>query len=96
MDECIHRLYNPDNAEGSDYESTTQEITFSQGEQFKTVEVPVIDDDAFEDTEEFSAQLTTTDIRVNIVERDATARILDDDDGNICRNNYGYYYTLGY
>ena len=86
MDECIHRLYNPDNAEGSDYESTTQEITFSQGEQFKTVEVPVIDDGVFENTEEFSAQLTTTDIRVNIVERDATARIADNDDGNAYRN----------
>ena len=91
IDACIHRLYNLDNTEGSDYESTTQEITFSQGEQFKTVEVAVIDDDAFEDTEEFSAQLTTTDIRLNIVERDATARITDDDDGNVCRNNYSYY-----
>ena len=82
----MHVLYNLDNTEGSDYESTTQEITFSQGEQFKTVEVAVIDDDAFEDAEEFSAQLTTTDSRVNIVERDATVRIADNDDGNAYRN----------
>ena len=49
------------------------------------MEVNIIDDNVYEGTQEFSAQLTTTDSGVNIFESDAVARITDDDG-----NNYKY------
>ena len=60
---------------------TTQTVTFSPGTQSQTVQVPIIDDNIFESTEDFSAQLTTSDRRVNIVEPTAVATIVDDDTG---------------
>ena len=60
---------------------TTQTVTFSPGTQSQTVQVPIIDDNIFESNEDFSAQLTTSDRRVNIVEPTAVATIVDDDTG---------------
>lgn len=64
-----------------DYVGTTQAVTFTPGTAQQTVQVPIIDDSVFESTEQFSAQLTTTDRRVNIVEPSASATIRDDDTG---------------
>ena len=60
---------------------TTQQLTFSQGTQLQTVNVTIIDNNIFENTETFSAQLTTSDGRVNIVESSAVTQIVDDDNG---------------
>ena len=43
------------------------------------MEVTVIDDNVYEGTLEFRAQLTTTDSGVNLFEPYAVARITDDD-----------------
>lgn len=61
--------------------ATTQELTFSQGTQFQTVDVVVIDNSVFENTEEFFAQLITADSRVTIVNSSAETQIGDDDSG---------------
>ena len=60
---------------------TEQVVTFSQGVQEQTVTVQVIDDTLFEILEEFTAQLTSSDRRVNIFESVATAEIVDNDNG---------------
>ena len=57
-------------------------VTFSQGDERQTVTVQIIDDTFFEILEEFTAQLTSSDRRVNIVESEATAEIVDNDNGN--------------
>ena len=57
-------------------------IIFSPGVRQQTVTVQIVDDNIFEILEEFSAQLTTSDRRVDIVEPDATVEIEDNDNGN--------------
>lgn len=70
-----------------DYETIVQEIIFSPGDQLKTVNVTIIDDEIFENLEEFSARLTTLDGRVVLAESNAVAQILDDDSGIITLHN---------
>lgn len=41
----------------------------------------IIDDDIFENLEEFSAQLSTLDERVVLADYNAVAQIMDDDSG---------------
>ena len=69
------------NTVNGDYVRTTQTVRFSPGTQSQTVLVPLINNNIFESTEDFSAQLTTSDRRVNIVEPMAVATIVDDDTG---------------
>lgn len=57
-------------------------ITFSPGVRQQTVTVQIMDDNIFEILEEFSARLTTSDRRVDIVEPDATVEIEDNDNGD--------------
>lgn len=64
-----------------DYVTITQEIIFLPGDQLKTVNVTIIDDDIFENLEDFSAQLSTLDGRVVLAESNAVAQIVDDDSG---------------
>ena len=64
-------------------------ITFSQGAQRQTVTVPIIDDRIFEILEDFTAQLTTSDRRVSIVDSEATVEITDNDNGNVIHSYYG-------
>ena len=61
--------------------ATTQELTFSQGTQFQTVDVVLIDNNVFENIEDFFVQLTSADSRVTIFEPSAEIQILDDDNG---------------
>ena len=73
-----HGLYH---AVGGDYVRTTQDLTFSQGEQLKTVDVTIINDNVFENLENFSARITTFDRRVIITEPNAVVQVVDDDIG---------------
>ena len=70
------------NVVNGDYMRTEQVITFSPGVRQQTVTVQIMDDNIFEILEEFSARLTTSDRRVDIVEPDATVEIEDNDNGN--------------
>ena len=58
---------------------TTQVLTFAPGEAVQNVSVTIINDNAYEVLEEFTAELTTTDSGVDIFQPDATAQISDDD-----------------
>ena len=75
---CKMCLYH---AVGGDYVRTTQDLTFSQGEQLKTVDVTIINDNVFENLENFSARITTFDRRVIITEPNAVVQVVDDDIG---------------
>ena len=63
---------------GSDFIGSIQTVTFTSGSIHKTVSVYVIDDEAYEGTEDFYATLTTTDTSVRIFEDNASIRIIDD------------------
>lgn len=78
---CLH-IYVCITLIDGDYINKMQDITFSPGDQLKRVNVTIIDDNIFENLEEFSAQLTTLDGRVIIAESDAVVQIVDDDNGN--------------
>ena len=61
--------------------ATVQELTFSQGTQFQAVDVVIIDNNVFENTENFFAELTSADRRITIVNSNAETQIEDDDNG---------------
>ena len=66
--------------DGSDFEPVSETVTFLPGETTASVSVPIVDDSNIEDTEMFSATLTTTDSNVVIGSDDtATVTILDND-----------------
>ena len=66
--------------DGSDFEPVSETLTFVPGQTTASVSVPIVDDSNIEDTEMFSATLTTTDSNVVIGSDDtATVTILDND-----------------
>ena len=65
--------------DGSDFEPVSEIVTFLPGETTASVSVPIVDDSNIEDTEMFSATLTTTDSNVVIGADTAIVTILDDD-----------------
>ena len=64
---------------GSDFLALTMPVTFGRREVWASVNVAIVDDSNIEDTEMFSATLTTTDSNVVIGADTATVTILDDD-----------------
>lgn len=58
-------------------------MTFANGVRFQSISVFIINDTVFENPEEFSGRLTTTDSRVSIVNSEATAVIIDNDNGKL-------------
>ena len=66
--------------DGSDFEPVSETVTFLPGETTASVSVSIVDDSNIEDTEMFTATLTTTDSNVVIGDDDnATVTILDND-----------------
>ena len=64
----------------SDYtEPVVTMVTFESGVTRVPYRVPIVDDTNIEDTEMFTASLSTTESNVNIVDDTATVTILDDD-----------------
>ena len=65
---------------GSDYnDPVVNTVTFASGVTRATYPVPIVDDSNIEDTETFTASLSTTEANVNIVDGAATVTILDID-----------------
>ena len=65
---------------GADYTTVITEVTFQPNEATKTVTVPIIDDNIFENVETFTATLTTSDEHVSIgADSMATVFITDND-----------------
>ena len=65
---------------GSDYtQPGVSTVTFGPGQTSASYSVPIVDDSNIEDTETFTAILSTTDSDVNIGDNTATVTILDDD-----------------
>ena len=62
-----------------DYTPTPISVTFTAGQTDTTVEVPIIDNSVVEDTEIFTAQLSTTNPNVMFGEDSASVTILDND-----------------
>ena len=66
--------------DGSDYnDPVANTVTFESGVTRATYPVPIVDDSNIENTETFTASLSTTEANVNIVEDTATVTILDND-----------------
>ena len=65
--------------DGSDFGPVTETLTFVPGQTTASVSVSIVEDSNIEDTEMFSATLTTTDSNVVIGADTATVTILDDD-----------------
>ena len=65
--------------DGSDFEAVSETVTFLPGETTASVSVSIVGDSNIEDTEMFTATLTTTDSNVVIGADTATVTILDDD-----------------
>ena len=65
---------------GSDYYNpVVTTVTFGSGVTRATYPVPIVNDSTIEDTETFTASLSTTESNVNIGDDTATVTILDDD-----------------
>ena len=65
---------------GSDYnDPVVTTVIFGPGVTRATYPVPIVDDSNIEDTEIFTASLSTTESNVNIGDNTATVTILDDD-----------------
>ena len=65
---------------GSDYnDPVVRTVTFGPDETSKTYPVPIVDDSNIENTETFTASLSTTESNVNIVDGTATVTIVDND-----------------
>ena len=62
-----------------DFTGTSIDVTFTPGQIAATVEVPITDDSVSEDTEMFSAVLSTTNPNVMFGEDTASVTILDND-----------------
>ena len=68
---------------GTDFTSVTRTVIFNVGVVSARVEVTILDDTAIENTETFTASLTTTEGNVVITNAIATVSILDDFDGEL-------------
>ena len=66
-------------AAGSDYTSTGGTVSFAPGELTQRVEVPTLDDDAHEDTETFTVQLSAPS-GATVGDGTGTGTITDDDE----------------
>lgn len=66
-------------AAGRDFIASSGVLTFGPGVTEKTIEVTVINDNVYEGLQEFSAELSTNEMQVNIFQTDAMAQIIDDD-----------------
>ena len=66
-------------AAGSDYISTTMDVTFDPGATTASVTVQIIDDTYIEENEIFSAFLTSSESNVVIGDDMANVTIVDDD-----------------
>ena len=64
---------------GSDYTHGVTTVTFGPDVTSASHSVPILDDSNIEDTETFTATLSTTESNVNIGDDTATITILDDD-----------------
>ena len=65
---------------GSDYnDPVVTTVIFGPGVTRATYPVPIVDDSNMEDTETFTASLSTTESNVDIGDGTATVTILDDD-----------------
>ena len=65
---------------GSDYNDlVVTTVTFRPDQTSASYPVPIVDDSNIEDTETFTATLSTTESNVNIGDDTATLTILDDD-----------------
>ena len=68
---------------GGDFTSVRRTVIFNVGVVSARVEVTILDDTAIENTETFTASLTTTERNVVIANGIATVSILDDFDGEL-------------
>ena len=68
---------------GTDFTSITRTVIFNVGVVSARVEVTILDDTAIENTETFTASLTSTQGNVVITNAIATVSILDDFDGEL-------------
>ena len=67
-------------ADGSDYnDPVVITVTFRPNVMSATYAVPIVDDSTIEDTETFTASLSTTESNVNIGDDTTTVTILDED-----------------
>ena len=64
---------------GSDYTAVAMTVTFQAGDDTATVEVTILDDTIIEESEIFTASLSTTESNVMLGDDIATITILDDD-----------------
>ena len=65
---------------GSDYnDPVVTTVTFGSGVTSASYPVPIVDDSNIEDTETFTASLSTTESNVAIVDDTATVTILNED-----------------
>ena len=65
---------------GSDYnDPVVTTVTFGPDQTSASYPVPIVDDSNIEDTETFTATLSTVESNVNIGDDTATVTILDDD-----------------
>ena len=64
-----------------DFRSTISSVTFAAGVEntFVHIQIPIMNDVNVEETEMFTAILTSTDQSVQIIDDTATVHILDDD-----------------
>ena len=63
---------------GLDYQATSGTLSFAPGELEKTIEVPILDDDLFEDDETFSLTLSDP-VAATIRDGEATGTIVDNE-----------------
>ena len=72
---------------GTDFKNTTKVVALAPGQREERVRVLIIDDSTAEETETFTAILTTGDVELDV----ATVTILDDDSKY---NGEGIYYAF--
>lgn len=77
--------------DGNDYIGKVELLTFSSGQTQKRVEVIIVNNDIYEQLQTFSAELTTTDDRVDIFEPLANVQIIDDDGRNSRYTNASFF-----
>lgn len=84
--------------ENVDYTPSSEEVRFAPGNTAaKIVKIPIINDTLTENKEEFSANLSTTDTDVNLLNKTATIVVEDDDSkltGRIWVHCSNLYFTL--
>ena len=68
-------------ADPNDYTSVSQLLTFGPGQTTQNVPVTIVNDNVFEETEQFMAslELVTTGVDVQVIPAEATVNIFDDD-----------------